>query len=279
MKLSHKILAAFVACVISFAATKASIAESALFLSPTRVTLDDENKVGVINVTNMSKVIKAYTISLENLIMTPEGITSQVDNFEYSAKRMLRFVPREFVLQPGERQSIRIMARTRPDTEDGAYHSHIHFLEDVAKSNELNKDRIPSNTEKGKIEVQFAYSALVPVILNHGRLTSSIGMKDHQLFWKDKAQKHLSLAMQLTRSGNAQGTAYIDTVHIADDGTHTPLSPRKTVQIYRELAARKFSYDVALPEGVTAGAVKISLYDSADTKSKPLDNVTLPLPD
>lgn len=278
MKFKSKAIAAFLAAILSISTFQSLQAETALFLSPTRIQLDDETKVGVINVTNMSDKVKAYSISIENLIMTAEGVTTQVDNFEFSAKRMVRFVPREFTLEPGERQSIRIMARVKPGTPDGDYHSHIHFLEDVAKSNELNKDR-DGNTAKGKIEVQFAYSALVPVVVTHGKVSSTVGMKDPKIAWKDKATKLLSLAMQLTRSGNAQGTAYIDTIHVAADGTRTPLTARKTIQIYRELDERALKYDVTLPEGISGGSIELSLYAGAEDKKNPLAQETLSIPE
>jgi len=110
-------------------------ADKVLFFTPTRVVLNDTDKVEVMNITNLSQITRAYKISFQDQVMTYEGYTTSVDNFEYSAKRMLRFVPREFTLEPGERQTVRIMTRIRPDTKEGEYHTHVRFLEDVSQRN------------------------------------------------------------------------------------------------------------------------------------------------
>jgi len=48
-------------------------------------------------------------------------------------------VPREFTLKPGERQTVRIMARIGSNVAEGDYHTHVRFLEDVTKRDELNQ--------------------------------------------------------------------------------------------------------------------------------------------
>ena len=68
--------------------------------------------------------------------MTEEGVTAPVESFDLSAKRMIRYVPRQFTLAPGERQTVRVMSRIGPQTEDGEYHTHLRFLEDVTQRKE-----------------------------------------------------------------------------------------------------------------------------------------------
>ena len=90
------ILASLFLSVLLLIPVKAPLAETVLFISPSRVFLNDHEKTAVINVTNTSEVARSYKLNIANLIMTPKGVTSEVDTFDYSAKRMLRFVPRKF---------------------------------------------------------------------------------------------------------------------------------------------------------------------------------------
>ena len=117
----------------------AVLADKVLFFTPTRVLLNDLDNVELINITNLSPLTRAYQVRAQDLIMTEEGVTAPVESFDLSAKRMIRYVPRQFTLAPGERQTVRVMSRIGPQTEDGEYHTHLRFLEDVTQRKELNK--------------------------------------------------------------------------------------------------------------------------------------------
>jgi len=61
-----------------------SYADKILFFSPTRVLLNDNDKVEVINISNLSEIARAYKISFQDLVMTEDGITTPVDvNTDY----------------------------------------------------------------------------------------------------------------------------------------------------------------------------------------------------
>ena len=250
-------------------------AEKVMFFTPTRVLLDDKKRVEVMNISNLSNITRAYKISFQDQVMTYDGVTTSVDNFEYSAKRMLRFVPREFTLAPGERQTVRIMSRLRPDTQAGDYHTHIRFLEDVSKRKENNP---PQADQAASISAPLAYEALIPAIVSHGRVESSIGLKSAGITNVAGAGNY-KVDLILTRSGNGQGVAYVDTHYVAPNGTMTALTPRRTVYLYREIDERvkdyEFSIDADLPPG---GGVKVTLYDSPSSDAVAVDETLLQLP-
>lgn len=250
-------------------------AEKVMFFTPTRILLDDKNRVEVMNITNLSNITRAYKISFQDQVMTYDGITTSVDNFEYSAKRMLRFVPRDFTLAPGERQTVRIMSRIRPDTQPGDYHTHIRFLEDVSKRRENNP---PQANQAASISAPLAYEALIPAIVSHGRVQSTVGLKSANLS-SVAGTRDYKVNLILTRSGNGQGIAYVDTQYVAPNGTVTPLTPRRTVYLYREIDERvkdyEFSIGADLPPG---GGVKVTLYDNPRSDAVAVDETLLQLP-
>ena len=66
-----------------------ALSDSILFVSPTRVTLDKEERVAIVNVTNQSDIIRAYNVEMNDLKMTADGITTPAeDGFKYSLKKM-----------------------------------------------------------------------------------------------------------------------------------------------------------------------------------------------
>lgn len=255
---------------------KPAFAEEILFFSPTRVNLTDEKPVETITISNLSNIARAYSISVEDLIMTQDGVTAPVDHFDYSAKRMIRFVPREFILQPGDKQTIRIMSRTGTDTTAGDYHSHMRFLEDVTKRQGINP---PPKQGGAIISAPLAYEAMIPVVVSHGPVSTTVGLTDAKIA-KEPKSFHYKASLILSREGNGQGVAYIDTNYTAPDGTSTTAAVRRTVYIYRELDAVKKEYEFSLPENSPAGGkITISLYDNPSEEAQPLSQITLPLPE
>ena len=106
----------------------------------------------------MSSIARSYNLSLQNIIMNENGQTVRVDTFDYSAKRMLRFVPRQFDIAPGKKADcFVIMARFPEGTQDGQYHAHLEFLENVTKRVELNQDATPENQAKAKSANSLRY--------------------------------------------------------------------------------------------------------------------------
>jgi len=256
-------------------ASSVSLADKVMFFTPTRVLLNDQKKVEVMNITNLSEITRSYKISLQDQVMTHQGVTASVDNFEYSAKRMLRFVPREFTLAPGERQTIRIMSRLRPDTQEGEYHTHIQFLEDVSQR---QKNNPPLNSKSASISAPLAYETLIPAVISYGSINTTIGLKDAKIS-KTSNDSEYKIDLVLTRSGNGQGTAYVDTHYVAPDGTSTIVAPRRTVYLYREIDERIKDYDFTLASNLKPGGkIKLSVYDKPEKGANIVKQTILNIP-
>ncbi len=248
-------------------AVPAAHAEKVLFFSPTRLHLSDRDKVATVDITNLSGIARSYTVSIEDLVMNSEGVTQPVETFDYSARRMLRFVPRSFVLQPDQRQTVRVMVRFPPEAADGQYHSHLRFLENVSERAEINKDR--ENMTGAAIHAPLSYAAAIPVIVSKGAIDVKIGMKDLRVL-RDPKTGLYNVSLKITREGNGQGTAYLDTEYISPSGQPVTASVRRTVYIYREISERGKMYEITLPEGSKfekGGKIKVSLYDKPDSGS------------
>lgn len=273
------IFLALIALLFSGVYLSKSFAETALFFAPTRIEIKESKPVEEIRVTNMSDIARSYRVNLENVVMGEDGITSRVDNFDYSAKRMIRYVPRKFDLQPGERQIIRIMARYPEGTEDGEYHAHLEFLEDVGRRLEINNIDENDAAARARAMAQVSYATAVPVILSKGTVNTSVDMSDVAL-GKDKNGRP-QITLTLHRSGNGQGSALIDVDYIAGDGTSTKVASRRTIPIYREIDIRRHQF---ILEGVDTAALKaggtlnVNLYGRDVSKEKPIKTVSIKIP-
>ena len=254
----------------------AAMAGEILFITPTRINLSDEKRVQEIRITNLSKLGLSYTLTPTDLIMDDKGLTQVVDTFDYSAKRMFRFVPRTFDLQPQETQIVRIMARFPANIEDGDYHSHIEFRENISKRPELNS---PDGDSISAMQAHLSYAAGVPVTVTKGEVSVEVGARDARLITKENGKQFISLILE--RSGNGQGQANIDTLYQAPDGTTTfNAASRHKVQIYRERDWRPFEYLITPPEGQNlepGGTLKISVRNPRKSDEEPPVVLTIPV--
>lgn len=244
-----------------------------LFFSPNRVEISDADKVEVVNITNLSEEERSYTISTEDLIMTPEGVTAPVENFDYSAKRMIRFVPRQFTLKPGERQAIRVMGRIKGDVPDGDYHTHMKFLEDISKRKNPNQNE---GSQAATISAPMSFETMIPVIYSHGKVDAKISFDEAKI---SKSAKKIKIHVKLGRSGNGQGVGYLHTLLVDDNGNSHVLTPRRTVNIYRELNQRDLTYDFMWPEGLAkSGKISLKLRNTKDNDANPIATIDLDIP-
>ncbi len=252
-------------------------AETVLFFSPTRIDVTDQKPVQEIRVTNMSSIARSYSLSIENLVMTEAGSTMRVDNFDYSAKRMLRFVPRKFDLKPGAKQIVRIMARFPQDTADGEYHAHIEFLEDVSRRTELNKDATPDN--RARLKAQMSYAMAIPVIISKGEIKTEVSMGNLALGKNKDGRPEISL--DLARRGNGQGNIFVEADYIAQDGSETKAAVRRTIYVYRELDLRHHRIILELLDHKdlkSGGSVRVKLYNRDISEQDPIDTVLIAVP-
>lgn len=228
--------------------------KAALFVSPTRVIFTPSQKIQTVTLDNKQEEARRYDITVVNQIMNENGTMQRVESFEYEAKNMLRFVPKRFTLQPGERQTVRIMARRPSDLADGDYHSHILFREVPLREEdkpEKTSEAAPVTSGKSSFQIRALYGVAVPVVVQQGKIESSLKIKDAQLL--DSGDKK-SVVVALERGGNAEAHALLDVVYTpAAGGEAVPVIPVMWARVYREVDLVNKIIALAPPEGVTVG--------------------------
>lgn len=207
-----------------------AFAEGVLYVSPLRVEVKPGEQTTTLSVTNKAAITKRYNVTSLDQVMNADGVTETVDNFEFSAKRMMRFMPRRIVLEPGQRQLVRVMIRRPGGLPDGDYHTHLLFEEEQPSVSAS----VSETLDKGfKLNMGAIYSVAIPVVIQHGDVTSTIALGDVSVVRKAEngAPNGYILAV-VNRGGNAEATGFL-TVKSADDKMTDLVSPRR-VRVYRE---------------------------------------------
>ena len=244
--------------------------DSVLFVAPTRLEMGPKDRIKTVVVTNKSERARRYDINIIEQEMNEQGLTETVEQFKYSAKSMLRFVPKRFTLEPNERQVVRVMVRRKANIEDGDYHSHMLFRE-VPVRPEKKKELIDTTKQQASFSIPALYGLAIPVVVQQGNIESDVKITDAKLINNE------SLAISFDRSGNAEGTGRI-TVEYGGKS----IAQRQWIRIYRERDTITRLVKLDVPEGVTlsGGEIKIDLLDGVSDsfeEASTLQTFTVPV--
>lgn len=229
-----------------------------LFVSPNRVVLPPNQRATVVNVTNKDDRTREFKIVAENYIMTENATTQLVDDFEYSAAKMIRYVPRRIKLGPGERQSVRIMAKKPSGLEDGDYHAHILFQELPPAP---MKEEGDGNTKENQLafKIEALYSMAIPIVVQHGALHSELTITGAELHAKENDMYEAVVA--LDRNGNSEGTGYLTIEQTQADGSIKMVGLGGELHIYREADKVKRSVPLQIEGEIDVNQLRAVLRD------------------
>jgi hypothetical protein len=245
---------------------------SVLFVAPHRLVIDPTERVDVISVTNKSDRTRRYDLSLVDQVMGPDGVTARQDTFDYSVKRMVKYVPKRFSLNPGERQTIRVQVTRPQGLADGDYHSHLLFREvplSVKDKAQLKEERREAENQVS-FEIRTLYGIAVPIIVQHGEIDSSMTMSD-PVVGKTADGKQHTLAVAFTREGNAEAAGKISAQYVAEGKEPVPLMDAQWIRLYRETDQVQKTFVLAnMPADAKGGKIVVSLVRDENDESKTL---------
>lgn len=225
----------------------AAHAEGVLAVAPLRVLLSDGKTSEILSLTNRADKTRTYKIVLKDQVMDAKGDVIERDTFDYSAKRMLRFMPGRITLAPGQRQNIRVMATIPEGLPDGDYHTHMIF--EQQRDTEASTEHV----EQGfKLQLGSIYSIGIPVIVRHGKIESNLKLTSARLEKHPDKQGTYIAQVGFERSGNAEAGA---TLHILDATTGAMLAQPRNVRMYREVNA--MTLPIHLSPAADAGNKKL----------------------
>ncbi|MDD9911808.1 MAG: hypothetical protein OXR68_07450 [Alphaproteobacteria bacterium] len=218
-------------CVMAVIFSGTSWANALLYVAPSRVVIKGDSRTEVVSVTNKSDQVRRYKIKFIDQVMGANGVTQPQETFDYSSKRMVRFMPREITLKPGERQLVRLMVRRPKDLADGDYHTHMLFEEEQLTAEELASEDLGGNAVK--FEVGAIYSVAVPVVVQKGKVFYEVSLLGAEVVKDEKGKSFLQA--HVARQGNSEGYGALYTKFIGEDGTEKKLSSPQSIRLYREV--------------------------------------------
>ena len=258
------------------------VAASQLMVTPTRIVFDGKTRSTKVTVINSGDETGTYRISFVNKRMTVDGkfeeIKEGANADEKFAGEMVRFSPRQVVLNPGQSQVVRLSLRKPANLTDGEYRSHLLFKAIPKAAGSGIKEAV--KTDKISIKLTPIVSITIPVIVRHGKTQAEVNFNTVKYnAAKDKDSKP-SLFMELQRKGNQSIYGDMLAEFIENGGTSNIIAQINGVAIYTPNQTRTLTLPLNIPPGVNIknGVINVFYRSAQDKGGKVLSQTQLKVP-
>lgn len=257
------------------------LAAAQLMVTPTRVVFDGSERNAKVTVINTGNSTGTYRISLVNKRMTVDGDFEDIKepgNDELTADKMVRYSPRQVVLEPGKSQVVRLSLRKPGGIKDGEYRSHILFK---AIPQDAGTD-INTAVESNKISIKLTaiVSISIPVIVRHGKTSGEAELSSVKLLPAENQNDTPKLEIEIKRSGNQSIYGDLLTEFVGEGGASTVLGQVSGLAVYTPNDKRIFKMPLKVPANLDLreGVIKVYYRSSDGTEKKTLAHTQLKLP-
>ncbi len=254
-------------------ATPAAFAQSTglIFIAPMRVVFGPNDQSQKVTITNRKNQAMTYSLSLLNSTMGPDGVLTEapVDS-PHAADRMLRFMPQDFSLQPGDRQSIRMLVRRPEGLASGDYFTHLLIKETPLTGKFITSLTDVTQPNKAGFEVTTLVENAIPVMVQHGAISSSLAFNA----FDPASTTREKLGLTFTRTGNAMAVAYVRVITPAGVDVTTP----RTLRLYRSLDAYTIKLERTDAGQKYAGPATVLITENSQANAKVLQQAAISIP-
>jgi hypothetical protein len=230
-------------------------------VAPTRVVLEGRNRVAEVSLMNTGDKPATYRISLLHQRMDENGKLTQVQSpapGERFADELIRFAPKQVILEPHSGQVVRIQLRLPAELESGEYRCNLLFRAVPAVAAPAvaapalapladNETKGSENKEKGlSIKLTPIYGVSIPLIVRHGATTMSVTMSDLKLIPGPDGAPLLS--GRFNREGTASSYGDLAVLYAPENSTvFLPVGQIKGVAVYAPNTTRNFALALKTP--------------------------------
>ncbi len=222
-------------------------ANSQVTISPTTVFLDTNSKVGSFFVSNPSTNAIEVRLSFEFAYPDTDDNGRIFMNYEdedaerlFSLSPFLRAFPTTFVLEPGARQTIRLIGRLPQDLESGTYWTRMRV-----SSNQLTPPIGEVAEGQVSAQVSFQIDQVTAVLVRHGTVTTGLDIHQTEASVEDG---HLVILTDVERTGNAPFIGSVRTRLLNSDNQQVDERRSSTSVYFRN--KQRVEFDVRnLPPG------------------------------
>jgi hypothetical protein len=243
-----------------------------LSVSPTLIVFDDEHATKAITIENTGRKELVARISLINLRMLPDGRMVRADPAaadEHFATELVRFSPRELVLDPGASEVVRLQVPPIEKRPKGEYRTHV-LVQQVPDIGALRVSPFES-ADGVSVDLQAVLGVAVPLLIRRGEPMAQVRIDALRLERTEEGMA--SLAVKLERQGERSVRGALSLLLDGSEiGTYDGLA------IYAPAQARELLLTLPKDRPVLSGRLELRFRESEETHDPVHVDAVLDLP-
>ena len=247
--------------IILFFGAGKQILQAQVSLAPTNLFITDQANVSSLYISNNSQVAQEISVSFEFAYpgSDEKGNMVTVTNDSVSASRYglnqsIKAFPRQFVIQPGKQQTVRVQVRPLGSKPNGVYWTRVIVSSQAATKN-LEETKV---AEGIGTKINYVFKQNIPGFYLKGKVNT--GLITGQVTTSVEKGKLVAVA-KLTPTGNAPYNGSV-TARLTDSSGKEVASQQQTIVAYFDVMR---SIELVLPEaGLAPG--KYALDFAYETK-------------
>lgn len=272
-KNQHRNLCWFVLTVFIFSA-KLSFALGDLIVTPTRVIFEGRDRSQTINLVNRGNKTATYRIHFTEMAMDNFGDMTEIETpalGQHFASNMVRYSPRQAIIEPGGSQTIRLMIRKPTELPAGEYRSHLlmYAVPDASESNTTLESIAGLKPKEVGIKLNTIFRVAIPVIVREGESNTKFNFSNLNIK-ENKNENTLDLDLTLERDGNQSIYGDIDVVFTpTGKNTKYTVGKIKDFVVYVPNKKRSISMSLHFPKNITTLSGQLNLKFTNVNSEKP----------
>lgn len=244
---------------------------SQVIISPYVVYMDEQNKFGSMIVQNES--LEAYEISISFIFGYPisdslgnrtmDYIQSPSDEMP-SINNWVKAFPKKFILQPKERQTVRLMIRPPMGLAPGTYWTRI-----VTSSSPVDVG-VDSSTNGVSAKLKFVLNQVTTAIYRKNEAVTNINISDPEIILD--TNNTYQLLYPLKREGNSPFFGYFN-LKVYDEMNQIVLDERDYLSVYFELIRNYILPNELFKTGIYRAELEIEFNEKEDIPESKLEAI------
>lgn len=222
-----------------------------LLVAPTRIVFEGRQRTAEITLVNLGEHDATYRIGFVELQMDEFGGTREYDPEgvpeEKLASGMIRYSPRQVLLEPGVAQTVRLQLRKSENLPPGEYRSHLLFR--AIPQENISQDQEDGAAGGGGIDITLTaiYGVSIPVLVRHGELTAQTHLGELELAPGEPGSNSQALLFRLERTGTSSVFGHLRAEFLPLGGRPIVVGAANGVAVYAENASRRGRLTLQIP--------------------------------
>lgn len=246
-------------------------AEARIDIVPQKIVIESRERNGELTVLNLMGVAGTFRIEIVNFVQDEDGVYQAIEeplDSNFNPKNIVRVSPRQFRIEAGGRQKIRVSLRKPADLAEGEYRFHI-------KAIRLAQDDERRAGDPNGVSIIANIGVTIPVIVRHGQTESNAKLSDVKIVEASKTRNNQpELQMKIERSGNASTLGMVEVLWVNSSNQAKRIGRIKNMNIFTDIEKRFVK--IPLSEMPVGGTIQVRYVDGVN-KGNVFDEVKLPL--